>query len=292
MSTPYTNRIHEKRAALGLSQRALAKATGTSQQQIQRIEAGVQAVRIDLAARIAGALNSSLAEVFPKIQKELNSKKGRSRKFAQPPLSRELLAEAGIEADPRQWTLRIGFEDGREVDYWVSAAEKERVSSIIWDATFDFFAFDTDTKRVAANRSKINYAHFLFDLGVIRKEQEEESYKVVVNFVGTKESVVYGVEPDDADSEEDGEGFRSQLQNLFFDMDGRDADDDEIVWFDDEDGERVYLRTKQILFMEVPLLCCEPALWRSYLDNLDDSEEAAEQTTQAVNSDIAEGKTT
>jgi transcriptional regulator with XRE-family HTH domain len=272
VSVPYPNRIVEARTALGLSQRALAKAVGTSQQQIQRIETGIQAVRIDLAASIAQALKSSLAELFPKIQTQPVAKKSRRNNDSQPPISPDVLRKAGIQSDPSQWTLRLGFEDGREFNYAISAAEKERVSSIIWNATFDFFVFDADTKRVAANRSKINYAHFLFGFGVAEEEKELESFDLIANFIGSKDAIKFGVDPDDVAVENDDEGFGSQLQNMFFSIEGLDADDDNVIWFDDEDGERVYLRTRQILLIELPLLCCEPALWKSHVDNSDDND--------------------
>jgi len=272
VSTQYKNQISQKRASLGLSQRALAKAVGTSQQQIQRIETGVQAVRIDLAVKIAAALNSSLAEIFPSISTGTVTKKSRLLQIATPPLHSEQMAKAGIETYPIQWTLRIGFEGDREFDYSVSAAEKERVSSILRKETFDFVVFDTDTKRIAANRTKINYANFLFDPAGMEEEKEEnlDSYNVTVIFAGNKEPVKFGVEPDDLDVNKDDQGFRSQFQRLFIYLEGYSVDEDEILWFDDEDAEQVLIRAKQVLLIEAPLLCCEPELWRSHIENFDE----------------------
>ena len=47
------NLIRDKRKALGLTQQQLAGMVGTSQQQVQRVEAGAQTVRLDLAVSIA-----------------------------------------------------------------------------------------------------------------------------------------------------------------------------------------------------------------------------------------------
>ena len=69
--------MRELREAKKLSQRQLAELVGTSQQQIQRIEAGLQAARIDVAVKIAEALGGSLADVFPGL-KEALGKRGRS----------------------------------------------------------------------------------------------------------------------------------------------------------------------------------------------------------------------
>jgi DNA-binding XRE family transcriptional regulator len=63
------NRIQELRTALGLTQRQLASMVGTSQQQIQRLETGLQAARLDLAARICSALGKPIQQVFPATKK-------------------------------------------------------------------------------------------------------------------------------------------------------------------------------------------------------------------------------
>ena len=61
------NRIRGFREELGLTQRALAEKIGTSQQQIQRIETGVQSVRHDLALKISAVLGASVGALFPAI---------------------------------------------------------------------------------------------------------------------------------------------------------------------------------------------------------------------------------
>jgi transcriptional regulator with XRE-family HTH domain len=156
------NRILARRKELGLSQRELAKAAGTSQQQVQRIETGVQTARLDLAARIAASLSTSLTDLFPKLPAKRVGKRQKAPKGIDPQLSEEKFLAAGIDPDPRHWTIKVGFEDGREFFYRVSGTDKERISSIIWNATFDFIVFDTRDRRVAINRSAINYCNFSF----------------------------------------------------------------------------------------------------------------------------------
>ena len=109
MSIP--NLIRQKRKAFGLSQRALADSIGTSQQQIQRIEAGVQTARLDLAVSIAEALKSSLSEIFPSLTSD-TARGGRRRKRdrVEPfPIVAERLLEVGIDADLSYWTIKFGF---------------------------------------------------------------------------------------------------------------------------------------------------------------------------------------
>lgn len=271
------NNIHKLRTALGLSQRALAVAVGTSQQQIQRVESGVQKARLDLAVKIAEALNSNLQQVFPNLSLPASVKNRKIKKEEAESVIEKAFAKAGIDPDVRYWTVKIGFVDGRSFFYPVAADEKERISSIVWNSTFDFIVFDTRTKRVAINGSKIGYCHFLFDLGVLEEDEEEcNECKVVVNFIGSQSPVSFDVDPDEKEIEEDDQGFSSQLQGMFISIEGSSADEQQVLVFDDEDGERVFLRTSQILTLEAPLLCCEPKLWDSHVENSEDDEVESE----------------
>jgi transcriptional regulator with XRE-family HTH domain len=69
---PRRRAVRHLRTTRGLSQRQLAQAAGTSQQQIQRIETGHQSVRFDLATCIADALHASLTNVFPQVDLNLD----------------------------------------------------------------------------------------------------------------------------------------------------------------------------------------------------------------------------
>ena len=272
----------------GLSQRALAKTVGTSQQQIQRIETGIQTVRIDLAIRIANALSSSLPEIFPKLATQAREPR-RRRSLKTASLSRAIFQAAGIQTDPRQWTIRIGFQGDREFDFPISAAEKKRLWSIASNEKPGFLVFNSDTKCVAANQSRINYTHFLFDPSSVKHEQEKDyQHDVVVHFVGNNEPAKFGVYPDYQDIVDDNSGSGSQLQRMLIELDANEADD-EVVFFDDEDTERVFLRTRQLLLVEVPLVCCEPALWKNGIDNLGNDEVDA-RTAQAGLGTASESK--
>ncbi|MDQ3822072.1 MAG: helix-turn-helix transcriptional regulator [Actinomycetota bacterium] len=55
------DRVAQRRAELGLSQRDLAERTGTTQSAIARLEAGGRPPRIDTLLRIAHALDCDLA---------------------------------------------------------------------------------------------------------------------------------------------------------------------------------------------------------------------------------------
>jgi putative transcriptional regulator len=58
------NFVKKYRLEMGLSQADLAKAVGTSQQQIHRIENGLHRIDLQLATQICVKLNQKLEDVF------------------------------------------------------------------------------------------------------------------------------------------------------------------------------------------------------------------------------------
>jgi putative transcriptional regulator len=87
------NRIRPLREARGWSQHDLATAAGTSQQQVARIEAGTQSVRLELALALAAALEAELAEVVPDARRPLARAR---RTFAAGPRGRAPAIAAGV----------------------------------------------------------------------------------------------------------------------------------------------------------------------------------------------------
>jgi DNA-binding XRE family transcriptional regulator len=67
------NYVKKYRLELGLSQADLAKAVGTSQQQIHRIENGLHRIDLQTATQICVKLNRKLEEVFPTEEKNDDS---------------------------------------------------------------------------------------------------------------------------------------------------------------------------------------------------------------------------
>jgi transcriptional regulator with XRE-family HTH domain len=73
-------RVAERRAAWGISQRELAELCGTTQSAIARIERGKRPPRIDTLARIASALDCELViELRPRTNPPPKGKEGESR---------------------------------------------------------------------------------------------------------------------------------------------------------------------------------------------------------------------
>lgn len=73
-------RVAERRAAWGISQRELAELCGTTQSAIARIERGKRPPRIDTLARIATALDCELViELRPRTNPPPRGREGESR---------------------------------------------------------------------------------------------------------------------------------------------------------------------------------------------------------------------
>lgn len=262
------NSVRKAREGKGLTQRALAALVGTSQQQIQRIEAGVHGVRLDLATRIADALGASLPQLFP----ALGLRRTRSRKTSKEldglkALPTKKFTEAGIDPDPRHWSIRLGLRGGHEIQYLISSSEKERISNVFLNATFDFLVFAADDKCVAVRRQQVNYCEFDWDaVSISSDEKDDEKYELCAFFVdGSSKS--FGIEPDTVPLVEDEVGTAaSQMQRLFGDLDGDGHEEDDVLHFYDEDSALICLNRNRILRLEAPLICCEPSLWDSSIE--------------------------
>jgi transcriptional regulator with XRE-family HTH domain len=255
------NRISQLRKSLGLTQRALAERAGTSQQQVQRIEAGVQGVRLELATRIAAVLGVELGEIFPSLAPDRRPSGLAASKYAS---KRTHFLEAGLDPDPNHWTVKFFAHDGRVFSYEVPSEEKDRLEKIFSRCEDRIAVFSTNTQWVALNAKKIAATQFLFDRGVSSKDEEEEDYEVRLHLIDSEHPVIFGVEPDTIPLDDDENGSSSQLQRLFFELEA--GFDEGVVAFYDEDRERVYVRMAEVLAVEAPLVCCDPALWNAQIE--------------------------
>lgn len=262
------NRIWELRKAAKLTQRELAERAGTSQQQIQRVEAGVVAVRLDLAKRISDAFQVKLSDAFPGF--------GGNTKGSRPKKGEVDDAELAIDLDPRIWTAKFFIFDGREFAFEVSSFDKRRLESTISSSDKTFVVFNSRDRIVAANQTKFAACQFLFDPPSTKfPNVEDNSYELHLHLVDTKKPLSFDLEPDTKTAEQDEQGFASQLQRFFIDLDG--AEDDEIAGFDDADGERVYVRKSQLVLVEAPLECCEPSIFNKSMEGHDEDEGLGKQ---------------
>lgn len=270
------NRVKQIRTRLKLSQRALAAAVGTSQQQIQRIETGAVAARLDLATKLSKALGEPVDRIFPgsgkvieKLQAEFkNSRHAPSKTYSE-------LSEHGVEADPAIWHLKIllrGHE--KELMFEIPPAERRRLYSMVQRETdaLSFVVFDTEDACIAINLGELAYCHFLFDIGVIRDEQEEdEESGVEIYFAGSTKCFEFSPEVDDRDP--DDEGDEGDFGSIFRSLE-TSPERHERYRFTDVDGEDVFLRAGDIALLQVPLWVLKPELLDTDRAEEEDDEDA------------------
>jgi DNA-binding XRE family transcriptional regulator len=283
-------RIKQLREKLKLSQQALAKKAGTSQQEIQRIESGRSAARLELAKAIADALGKPFDKVFPSASKLLVKMYEDMEKTPYLPSSEtyDEINAHGIEADPAEHTLRCLFKGHDEPFLFrVSGATKRRLYRAIQlegantGNTLPIVVFDSDSARLAINLSELEFCQFLFDApGQVVNETDEEREgrnSVQVYFRGSAKPYYFSVdqdEPTDEDMDEMG-----QFADIFYHLDVY-VEDGERYCFRDQDGEDVFIRAQSIAMLSVPLWVLEPN------SDEEDEDDALQQET-----DVAKAQT-
>lgn len=259
------NAIKTLRSKKGLTQRQLAEMAGTSQQQVQRIEAGVQDARLELAKRLADALGSPLSEVFP------SQRTSDSRGSIPIDIETDPFEEAGIDPDPSMHTVLIGLEGGDEHAFIVSSREAKRIQRCFLSKDREgFVVFDTSSHRHAVNYDQITYGRFLFDPGMEEPEVDDDPRSEMdVWFKGASEPVAFGIDYDvrGADPEDPG-----NLGGMFFNLETPFYEDEPIT-FEDEDGEDVILFRRQVSLMSVPLEYTSLELLDAQIEGMREDEE-------------------
>jgi hypothetical protein len=235
-----------------------------------------RSVRLNQAIQIANALGVQLRAAFPALPKSTTTAK---RTKAPAEDFEKKLADAGIDSDPCVWTIKLFMFDGRVFLYGISSSDKDRLESIVTSSDKKFLVFNSKDKAVAVNRTKVAACQFLFDSPLAKySESEEQDYKLRLHLISGSSPLLFDLEPDTKTPEKDGEGFEAQLQYLLMNIDGADEADDESFWFDDADGERVYMRSHEVMLIEVPLVCCEPSLWEKSLESFAEEEAQSEKS--------------
>lgn len=275
-----SNNVKSLRTKLGLTQRQLAELVGTSQQQIQRIEAGRVEARLELATKLSEALGKSMNVVFPGAANAIAAfkKSSTSPKYAPGEKEFALIRKAGIEADPRHWTLVVrlrGHDEAMQFD--ISSADHDRLFRAVQDEQTDTdyvscIVFETPTHCVAINLSELVCCQFLYDLGNLEQSPDQDlETNAEVFFRGSSSAVRFNVDqdhgsPDDEDDEGD-------FRNIFYSLDSGATEPSRRLHFADEDGESVFLRAGDIALLKVPLWVIDPAV--SILDDDEDDPIAA-----------------
>jgi transcriptional regulator with XRE-family HTH domain len=253
------NCIRELRSTKGLTQKQLAKVAGTSQQQIQRIEAGAQKVRFDLAVRIAEALGHPFERVFPRALLPMH----RARRARTPSHQRlyDELDTAGIDMDPRVWTYRVVLRGGIKRDFRIESREKSHLESLVRSEPVARFAvFDSEGRRYALSLAHLLSCQFLFDIGVMDSPDHEDTQLELKAFMVDGQELTFKLQPDTVDINDETAEHGAELQDIFFWADKHDGASPYFN-FTDADEENVYIKISDVVMLSVPLLAVAPTLW-------------------------------
>jgi transcriptional regulator with XRE-family HTH domain len=273
------NRIKQLRSKKGLTQRELAAAAETSQQQIQRIESGVQAARFDIAVRICAALGAPMEKVFPGTKNTLRKSAAKGNSISdllRDEHALEELSEAGIEASGEVYAIKFLLRSGFMGINEISGQERKRLWTVVQDGDdlHNFVIFDTHSERVALNLKHLVFSQFLFD-PISTKDDDTEStaQKLMVYTSVQRAPLEFGVDPDTEDLNDVDNGLaedeNAQLQS-FIDSISMSTDENNVFSFMDEDGERAFFRAADVSMVTVPLSYIEPKLFESEVEGYEE----------------------
>ncbi|EEQ09242.1 Predicted transcriptional regulator [Yersinia mollaretii ATCC 43969] len=255
------NNIKQLRIQLSITQRELAAAVGTSQQQIQRIETGKVAARLEVAQAICSVLKKPLNVVFPNgdhMLRRLSDK----RSSCDDDLGE--MAKNGIEMDGCAWSVKLWLRGHQ--DYLllpISPADQRRFYAYFQEkASPDiehFFVFDSDEHRYALNSREVAFHQFLFEpLGRVfvgENHKEDDGFTVHIILENGGPAIELCCESDELEDEEFGD--IGQL-NGFFDMLESDPETTERYMITDMDGEDAFIRIGSIAMVRIALNVLEP----------------------------------
>ncbi len=266
------NNLRNLRSEKGLTQAQLAEMAALSQQQIQRVEAGVHAVRIDIAASIATALGVNLGTIFPELS-EASPGLARRKNLDYPTLYSErnkaALENSGFEADPDYWILRLSLVGGQILDYPINSRAKARLNNLAAGAPQNaftanqFFCFDSTDHTVCCQLSAVEWFQLRWeraDIGAYManendrsNSESEEPHRIRIFFRGNTQPIDFEVEPDSAEEANQEEPDYLPLTDLVYALDDYPDSDAQVSFLDDAGGERVFLNPEMISLVEIPL---------------------------------------
>jgi transcriptional regulator with XRE-family HTH domain len=258
------NRMRELREARKLSQRQLAEAVETSQQQIQRIEAGLQTARIDLALKIAKALGSSLENVFPGLRDDLRKRTplGLVLDARESEELSQRAGEAGVNPDPNAWCVLCLLRGGGRIEAPIPSTDLQRLRGWLDRGGIkdgSFFTWDSKGVRLLLNLRHLLHAHFTFEPATLIPELPEKridlTERVRVFLADRAEPLTFEVQ----DYEEAGDDPPGELGDLWMEAQG-ELEEGQFLHFTDVNGEEVWLRAADVALIDIPLWALHPEL--------------------------------
>jgi DNA-binding XRE family transcriptional regulator len=266
------NRIRQYRLKANLTQAQLARLAKTSQQQIQRIEGGVQAARLDLAARICAALNASVEEIFPEAKKALSVADKLTRggsyplvKLYEDEAAKEGLKKAGLDMDVEEWSFKFELSNGFTATLPISGPDRTDLwGDVQTRSTGAFLVFTSGNYQYAVNRDHVVFCQFMFDVPgqTIRNDEGVSLDQTVSVYLATRiDPLTFFVESDE-DPPEDGIDDEGQMRGVLYELASLQDTGEAFLPFDfvDAHGEHAFFRSDHVAMVRVNLAIIKPEL--------------------------------
>lgn len=221
--------------------------------EMQRIELGLQPANLDAADRICDALDSTLSELFPAAEPILKKIGDPFQTYNLDDRTIERLAKAGLDTEPAPASFQVQLRGGLAVEFVLSGPERRRVWAVVEDATKAFVVFDAGADRVALAVPNV----IAWSLRQPARYEDTESADLSVYLVNRKDPLIFEVAADTASLFDDAEEPAAQLQDIFFHLDSGDLP---VITFEDEVGTEVFVRTREIALVRIPLDLVEPSM--------------------------------
>ena len=244
-----------------MTQSQLAEAVGTSQQQIQRIETGIQIARFDIALLICKILETKMEKVFPKANKVLLKSTKRcdhiSDIFNDEKIINEM-EESGVDISLGITSFEYRLRGGTNGECIVCDPDYRRLWYAVQRTSPDdppFVVFNSEGSSIVLNLNHLIFCRFKYDIPKDPKEENNTNVKIFMS--DTDIPMIFDVDPDEGNPND--ENDNGQFRNILSAAQTY-LEKNEIYSFYDGDEDKVFLRAEDIAMMEIPLWVVEPDL--------------------------------
>jgi transcriptional regulator with XRE-family HTH domain len=259
------NNLKQIRETQELSPATLAALIGISTFELQKIEEDVTPLRLSDAYKLAQVLEITLDQLIPglgdTVIPEVSVKRGRSLRLPQKFLT--LLRNNRVDTDPRYNYIKLVFNNGMEQLFDIDGFDKERLLAILEQEpseSSNFMVFNSSTSRIIVNLDCIAMCHFLYEPNKDRKTMMRSDNVVKAFLRGRCDVIYFPVEPDSIPLTDGPEyDWDCQLQNIVLEAESQ-PNKGKRFYFEDDDGEVVFVTWSELSLLEIPLNCVEPSL--------------------------------
>jgi hypothetical protein len=240
---------------------------------------------LELAARLCSALNQKVEVVFPGTKKPLQKFRAALSTGEIARLddqSTGVMEKAGLDVEPEVWFLEVWLRSQATAEVFpISGIEQKRLWSLLQeDRPLGFAVFDSEGDRIAINPRHLLVWHLHWESSLGPRYSSDQKFAGLTVFLSDRNKPLqFEIGEDDVEfGPEENEGRATQFQRLFVNLETCDLQSENIVSFEDINGEEVFLRCSDVKLLRVPLSAVEPKLAEAEMQDLE-SEDGIDHET-------------